>query len=158
MASVSESVLVGASLAETWDLYFDQHCWPAWVDGFGGVESADGYPREGGSLVWRSIPAGRGEVTERVLAHQPRSLHRIAFSDPESSGEQSTRFAVEGEGTRVTLEFTYVVGRGGALARLTDVLFVRGQVAKSLQRSLLRFRLEAEELSAAADAVAAADQ
>jgi hypothetical protein len=158
MATVSESILVGASLAETWDLYFNEHSWPAWVDGFGGVESADGYPHEGGSLIWRSIPAGRGEVTERVLEHQPRRLHRIAFSDPESSGEMSTRFAVEGQGTRVTLEFAYVVGRDGLLARITDVLFVRGQVAKSLQRSLLRFRLEVEDLSTTADAVPAADQ
>ena len=91
MATLTESVLVQASLAETWGYYFEPSGWPAWVDGFHAVESAIGYPDEGGTLVWRSTPAGRGTVTERVLVHEPRKLHRIAFEDPESSGELTTR-------------------------------------------------------------------
>ena len=87
---VSESVVVDASLAEVWDYYFDPRGWPAWVDGFGRVEASDGYPEAGGSLRWRSIPAGRGEVTEHVLEHEPRRLHRVAFRDPESAGELRT--------------------------------------------------------------------
>lgn len=146
MAQLSESILVEASLAEVWGHYFEPTGWPAWVDGFHAVESADAYPRQGGTLVWRSTAAGRGTVTERVLAHEPRKLHRIAFTDPESSGELTTRFAVEGEATRVTLELTYALGGGGPFTWLTERLFVRGQMDKSLQRTLLRFRLEVEEL------------
>ena len=138
---------VGASLADAWSFYFEPDGWPAWVDGFGKVESADGYPETGGALVWRSNPAGRGTVRERVLAHEPRTLHRIAFSDPGSSGELTTRFAVEGEGTRVTLELTYELASSGPLTWLTERLFVRGQMRGSLQRTLARFRLEAEEVS-----------
>lgn len=144
MGKLTESVLVGASLADVWERYFDPAGWPSWVEGFGRVESADGYPEEGGTLVWQSNPAGRGQVTENVTAHQPRTLHRIAFTDPQSSGELTTRFAVEGPATRVTLELDYTVGRGGVLARLTDVLFARGQVAGSLRRSLAEFRAEVE--------------
>jgi uncharacterized membrane protein len=155
VATLSESILVQASLAEAWGYYFEPSGWPAWVDGFGSIESSSGYPEEGGSLVWRSTPAGRGTVSERVLSHQPRRLHRIAFEDPESSGELTTRFEVDGEATRVTLELDYRLPGAGILSLLTDRLFVRGQVVKSLQRSLLRFRLEAEELAEVADDAAA---
>ncbi len=146
MAEVSESVLVGASLADVWGYYFEPSGWPAWVDGFHAVESADGYPETGGTLVWRSTPAGRGTVREEVLAHEPRTLHRIAFTDPESSGELTTRFEVEGEGTRVTLELNYQLASAGLFAWLTDRIFVRGQVRQSLKRTLARLRLEAEDL------------
>jgi hypothetical protein len=147
MAELSESVLVGASLADVWGYYFKPSGWPAWVDGFHAVEAADGYPEAGGTLVWRSTPAGRGTVRERVLVHEPRTLHRIAFSDPESSGELTTRFAVEGEGTRVTAELSYSLGSSGPFAWLTERLFVRSQMRGSVQRTLARLRLEAEDVA-----------
>ena len=90
MPTLTDSVLARASLKEAWDYYFEPSGWPAWVDGFHAVESASGYPDEGGTLIWRSTPAGRGRVTETVLAHEPRKLHRIEFSDPESRGELTT--------------------------------------------------------------------
>ena len=145
MAKVTESVLVGASLAAAWDHYFDQEGWRAWVEGFERVERSEGYPEEGGTLVWQSNPAGRGTVTERVLAHEPRTLHRIAFEDPQSSGELTTRFAIEGEATRLTLELAYTVGGGGPLSKLTDMLFARSQVIASLRRTLMDFRADVEE-------------
>ncbi len=33
-----------------------------------------------------SVPAGRGEVTEKVLEHEPRRKHRIEFADPTMTG------------------------------------------------------------------------
>jgi len=146
--AIAESVLVGASLKQAWDYYFEPSGWPAWVDGFGRVESADGYPDAGGALAWQSVPAGRGRVSERVLAHEPRTLHRVAFTDPESTGELTTRFAVEGPGTRVTLELDYRLASGGPIAWVTDRVFVRGQMRASLRRTLARFRLEVEDLPA----------
>ena len=145
MAELSESVLVEASLAETWDFYFEPRGWPVWVDGFHSVVSAEGYPREGGTLVWRSTPAGRGEVRERVIEHVERRRHRIEFTDPASSGTMRSEFAIEGEGTRVTLALEYRLARSGPFAWLTDRIFVRGQVRQSLARSLMRFMHEAEE-------------
>ena len=147
MATLTESVLVAAPLATTWDHYFEPRGWPAWVDGFASVVSAEDYPEEGGELVWRSNPAGRGTVRERVVEHQPRRTHRIEFSDPESSGTLASAFAVEGEGTRVTLTLEYRLARGGPLAAVTERIFVRGQVRGSLRRTLLRFAHEAREVA-----------
>jgi Polyketide cyclase / dehydrase and lipid transport len=154
MPTVAESVHVRASLAETWGLYFEADTWPAWVDGFARVESATGYPDRGGTLRWRSTPAGRGEVTERVVVHEPRTLHRIAFSDPESEGELETTFAIEASpgaehGVTVRQELTYTVRDAGPLTRLTDVFFIRPQITRSVRRSLEHFRAEVEELAAA---------
>ena len=148
-SKVSGSVLVAASLAEVWDYYFEPRGWPAWVDGFGQVEASDGYPEAGGSLRWRSIPAGRGEVTEHVLEHEPRRLHRVAFRDPESAGELLTTFEIAGEGTLVAQELDYRLRRGGPLTWLTDRLFIRSQVGASVARTLGSLKLEVEELAGA---------
>jgi len=156
MGRVAESVHVVASPAEAWELYFDPSAWPSWVDGFAHVDSSAGYPERGGTMRWRSTPAGRGVVEERVLEHEPGRLHRIAFSDPESEGELLTTFELEqdasGEpGTRVGQAATYRLRDAGVLTRLTDFIFVRPQIARSLRRSLERFRAEAEGLSTETD-------
>jgi hypothetical protein len=145
VARLTESLLVRASLKETWDLYFEPCGWASWVDGFASVERSEGYPEMGGTLVWRSNPAGRGTVTERVLEHSPRTRHRTEWSDPESSGGQLSEFGVEGDAVRVTLTLDYRLAGGGPFAWLTERLFVRGQVKRSLQRTLLRFKHEVEE-------------
>jgi len=146
VSKVSESVVVDASLAEVWDYYFDPRGWPAWVDGFGRTEASEGYPEAGGSLRWRSIAAGRGEVTEHVLEHEPRRLHRVSFRDPESAGELRTRFEMAGQGTTVTQELEYRLRGRGPFVWLTDRLFIRSQVRGSMARTLARLRLELEEL------------
>ncbi|MCO5327645.1 MAG: SRPBCC family protein [Solirubrobacterales bacterium] len=151
MGKVEASVEIAAPLAEVWDLYFDRDRWPSWVDGFSSVASESGYPEVGGTLSWRSTPAGRGTVQERVSAHEPRSLHRIDYSDPESSGTLEVAFemlpasdAESGRRTRVTQRLTYAIKTGGPLRWLLDVLFVRSQMRRSLERSLIELRLEAE--------------
>jgi uncharacterized protein YndB with AHSA1/START domain len=147
MSRVSASVAVNASLAEVWDYYFAPEGWPAWVDGFGRVGSSSGYPEAGGSLRWTSGAAGRGEVTERVLEHEPRRLHRVAFEDPEAEGELKVTFAIEGEGTLVTQEQEYRLRGGGPFAKLTDMLFIRSQMRGSLARSLGHLKLEVEDVA-----------
>jgi hypothetical protein len=150
--TVRDSVHVAASLADSWALYFDPIAWPSWVDGFSRVESSEGYPQRGGTLRWRSTPAGRGVVDERVLEHEPRRLHRVAFSDPESEGELLTTFEIESgpgdePGTRVEQRLTYGIRERGLLTPLTDILFIRPQVGRSVRRTLERFRAEAEGLA-----------
>ena len=155
MATVEASTEIAAPLAEVWDLYFDRRRWPAWVDQFSSVSSESGYPQAGGELVWRSGPAGRGTVTERVSAHEPRTLHRVEFEDPQAVGELETRFEMQpaeeaGERlTRVTQALTYRLTSGGPLRAITDLLFIRSQMRGSLQRSLSDLRLEAERSGAA---------
>jgi len=154
VGKAAESVLIEASAAEVWSIYFEPGTWPAWVDGFGAVDSAEGYPEQGGTLRWHSTPAGRGHVAERVLEHSPRTRHRIAFSDEESEGELTTTLelvsAGEGENpaTQVTQTIEYSIRGGGPLGSLTDYLFVRPQIQRSLGRSLERLRREVTELAA----------
>jgi uncharacterized protein YndB with AHSA1/START domain len=147
MATVEASVEIPAPLADVWDLYFGPDRWPSWVDQFAAVTFADGYPDAGGRLVWRSTGAGRGEVRERVLEHEPRSLHRIEFEDPESTGRLETRFEIVPAGdeprTRVSQRLEYELSGGGPLAPITDFLFIRTQMRRSLERSLGALRLEA---------------
>ena len=82
--------------------------------------SEHGYPEAGGELVWRSSAAGRGQVRETVLAHEPRSLHRISYEDPESAGELETTFEMlpgaDPRMTRVSQRLTYGLLGGGRSA------------------------------------------
>ncbi len=144
MSEVSESVEVAASLAETWELYFDPQRWPAWVDGFGAVVANNGYPLEGADLRWRSTAAGRGDVSERVLQHEPRRVHRIDFADPRTEGELLTGFRMQGEGTIVEQKLTYKLTSGGAFGWVSDKLFIRSQQRGSMRRSLLALKREVE--------------
>jgi hypothetical protein len=147
MAAVEAEVLVGASLAETWDYFFEPRGWPGWVDGFESVEDSNGYPERGGTLRWRSTAAGRGTVTERVLEHAPRTRHRIDFADPETEGELTTTFALEGHGTRVKQELDYQLRHKTLFSGITDLFFIRSQQQGALQRSLAALKHEVEELS-----------
>ena len=115
------------------------------MDGYGSVIESEGYPEAGGVLRWRSTPAGRGEVLERVIEHAPRRRHVIEYSDPAMAGELDTRFEVEGDGTRLSQRLDYRLLDRGPIARLGGVLFVRGQVRQSVERSLQAFRRVVEE-------------
>ena len=156
MGRAAESVVIPASLAEVWDFYFEPRTWASWVDQFSSVISeSDDYPAAGSVLRWRSVSAGRGEVTEEVLEHEPRSLHRISFGDPESTGEMTTRFEIEHlaepgtpQRTRVALELSYSLRSGGLFGKVADFLFVRSQMRRSLARTLERFKVEVEDRAA----------
>jgi hypothetical protein len=153
MSRVVSAVAVKASLAEVWDYYFDPAGWAAWVDGFGRLDSDMGYPQAGGTLRWSSTPAGRGTVTERVVEHEPRRLHRVTFEDPDTTGQLTVTFAIEGERTMVTQELDYRLRQGGPFALVTDRLFIRSQMRGSLHRSLARLKLEVEDVAAGTQAV-----
>lgn len=156
MARAEATIEIAAPLAEVWAIYFDRARWASWVDGFAAVVSAaENYPETGSELVWRSGRAGRGEVRERVLAHEPRSLHRIAYTDPGSHGELETRLEMlpaeaseRGRRTRVDQRLDYGLIGGGPFSPLTDLLFIRSQMRRSLTRSLTELKLEAERTGA----------
>ena len=148
MTEIEATVEIPASLADVWQLYFDPERWPIWVDGFTRVTASSGYPERGGTLSWESNPAGRGRVSERVLEHDPRRLHRVEYVDPGSSGELVTRFEMlaagpEGRRTSVTQQLSYSLRESGPVAALTDRLFIRSQMRGSLQRTLADLRAEA---------------
>lgn len=140
--------MIPASLAEVWQLYFSPRTWPSWVDEFRGLdESEDGYPDVGGTLVWHSGPRGRGHVTETVLEHEPRRLHRIRYLDENSEGEQTTTFEIAAEGqTKVSLHLEYGLV-APAFLPFTDRFFVRPQLRSSLLRTLEGLRTEASDFA-----------
>ena len=144
MATVSASATIPRALPEVWSLYFDAERWAAWVDQFAAVVRLDPtYPASGAELVWRSGRAGRGEVRERVLEHEPRVRHRIEFADPASGGQLTSVFEAAEGGTAVTLTMAYDLVSEGLFAKLSDLLFVRAQMKSSLARSLEGLRAEA---------------
>lgn len=150
MGRAEAEVEVGAPLAEVWELYFDADRWPIWVDGFASVDGSDRYPEVGGQLRWRSTPVGRGEVTERVLAHEPRTSHRVAYADPGSEGELEVRFEMVPAGggerrTRVSVTQSYELVAGGMIRPVLDRLFVRSQIRGALERTLGELKREAED-------------
>ncbi len=145
MGEAKAETTIDADLKEVWDIYFDDQGWARWVDGFARVESSEGYPERDGTLTWESIPPGRGRVTERVLDHEPRKLHRISFDDPESEGRLETTFEIRGDGVHVVQTMTYTIKHAGLFGPAADIFFVRRQVVGSLERSLGRLKHEAEE-------------
>ena len=150
MPSVSDSVVVEASLAEVWDTYLDPRGWASWVDGFAQATSVgDDWPEAGSVLRWRSIPAGRGEVEERVTAHEERRRHAFDFRDPAMTGSVETTFAIDGPGTRVEQKMEYQLLDRGPISRIAALFFVKGQVRSSVQRSLGALAHEAQERAAA---------
>jgi len=151
VGSVEASVEIPAPLADVWELLVDPRRWPSWIDGFGSVEWVEGYPAVGGTIRWHSTPVGRGTVSERVLEMEPRRLLRVAYEDPGSSGEVLTVVEIVAEGgaeprTKVDQRLEYKLSSGGPLRSLTDRLFIRPQMRRSLQRTLAQLRVEAGDV------------
>jgi hypothetical protein len=123
--------------------------WPTFVDGFAHAERLDGeWPAEGAKIVWRSVPGGRGAVTELVVRAQPPGLHAVQVFEEKLQGTQTAFFTPEDDGARVDLELDYNVSVGGPLRPLVDVLFIRRAQNDALARTLRRFATEAAEQAA----------
>ena len=88
-------------------IWADLERWPLFVDGFEGVVRADdSWPAVGSSLVWRSTPNGRGEVTEQVeTSDGERIVTRV--TDQTLSGRQTFSAEPGPEGVRLELELEY---------------------------------------------------
>ena len=135
---------------EAFDLWTDVSRWPTFVDGFARVQRVDdGWPAEGVKLVWQSTPDGRGLVTERVTASEPGVILATQVFEEQLAGTQTVTFeADDEEGTLVELELEYELTRGGPLAGITDVLFIRRAQRDALVRTLRRYATEAAEEAA----------
>jgi hypothetical protein len=126
-------------------LWTDPRRWASFVEGFARVREASGdWPAAGSKLVWESIPAGRGRVTERVVEAGERSFATEVFDDS-LHGTQRTTFGPEGDGSRVVVELEYELTKYGPLRAVADVLFIRRALRDSLRRTLGRFAVEAED-------------
>jgi uncharacterized membrane protein len=145
-----DAVTVPLAAGPAFDLWTDLTRWPTFVDGFGHVEHVDeGWPAEGAKLVWRSSPAGRGVVSERVVASEPGVRLVTQVVEERMRGAQALAFEPVDEGsTRVDIELDYALTSGGPLAGVTDLLFIRRALTDALRRTLRRFATEAAEEAA----------
>src|SRR5947209_15221099 len=144
VARASREVDLGAEAA--FAAWVDLGRWPSFVDGFGRVEHADeAWPAVGAELVWLSLPSGRGRVSETVLACEPGSRLATRVREEQLEGTQTVSFDDSGDGTRVRLELSYRLSRGGPLRFFVDVLFVRRAEGEALDRTLGRFAIEAAQ-------------
>ncbi|MDX6667270.1 MAG: hypothetical protein QOK04_650 [Solirubrobacteraceae bacterium] len=146
MGLASATVDVPGSVEDAEELWYDVRRWPTFVDGFGHVHrSDDGWPEEGTTLVWDSLPNGRGRVVERVVGHSRGEGQTSEVEDPRLRGIQRVVFTPLKDGVEVTLALDYQLKQGSVLRPFLDVLFIRWAMRDSLRRTLARFGRELEE-------------
>jgi hypothetical protein len=149
MGRAAASIVVPGRVSDAEAVWYDQHRWASWVDGFGHVASLDGdWPQPGSRLVWDSRPGGRGRVAERVTHQEDRTGQTLDVEDSRLRGTQRVAFEPVGDEVRVTLSLEYELKQRGPLTPLVDRLFIRRAIRDSLTRTVTRFAHErAAELS-----------
>jgi hypothetical protein len=140
MAKVSATQVFEASLSEVERCWYDTARWPGWVDELERVVSVDDtWPGEGSTVVWQSGPAGRGRVSERVVAYEPLAGYTVEVEDDSIRGEQTIWFTPVDGGVQVTLALDYSIKRRSPFTWAVDPLFVRGPMTASLAKTLAGF-------------------
>ena len=101
-----------ASVPDAERCWYDTSRWSSWVDGLDTVlETRDPWPMVGGGVTWQSGPAGRGRVTEAVVAYTPADGQTVQVSDDRVTGRQAVTFAAVPGGVEVTLALQYRISR-----------------------------------------------
>jgi hypothetical protein len=119
--------------------------WPTFIEGFARVvECSPGWPGEGERVSWESTPGGRGRVTEKVVEMRPDSFSTMVFESA-LMGRQTLRAVPHTTGAEVELSLEYTLVKYGPLSVVADALFIRRALRDSLQRTVGRFAVEAEE-------------
>ncbi|MDX6665722.1 MAG: hypothetical protein QOG68_1928, partial [Solirubrobacteraceae bacterium] len=135
-------------------LWYDTQRWPTFVDGSHHVVGdLGGWPAEG-TLVWDSVPGGRGRVMESIERYEPRVGQTVGVEDEKITGTQSIAFAARPDDrVRITLELRYELKSKplGPVAYVLDAIFIRPRQREALARTLARFSRElAQDRSLAA--------
>ena len=144
MGRARAEIEVPGPISDAERLWYDTNRWPSFVDGFGHLNKVEGdWPRTGASVMWNSVPNGRGIVLERVTAYEVRVSQTTEIEDPRMTGTQTISFRAADEGRiRVALELDYTLKQGGPARGVVDALFVRRAVRDALRRTLSRFARE----------------
>jgi hypothetical protein len=127
--------------------WYDTVHWSSWVDGLDRVlRTDDPWPMVGGRVTWESGPAGRGRVTETVIAYTAGVGQTVEVTDDTVTGCQIVAFSTVPQGVQVTLRLEYRLKRRSPITPVVDALFIRREMSLSLGRTLARFgvRLRAE--------------
>jgi Polyketide cyclase / dehydrase and lipid transport len=126
-------------------LWTDLSRWPTFIEGFAHLVEKDGdWPAADSRVLWESVPAGRGRVTEKVVESTLDQIATMVFED-RLAGKQTLRVAHAEPGAAVELSLEYTLTKYGPLSPLADLLFIRRAIRDSLVRTLRRFAIEAEE-------------
>jgi hypothetical protein len=145
----ARNVVLPADRAEA--LWTNVSRWATFIEGFGHALSKDeSWPAEGSTLVWESLPGGRGRVTEKVLSQGDGFLTTRVLEQALSGVQSVTFHRGDDGGTLVDLSLNYdlnptTIWRQGPLGAVTNLLFIRRAMTDSLVRTLRRFATEAAE-------------
>ena len=135
-------------------LWLDVSRWATFIEGFGHAVSKDeAWPAQGSTLVWESLPGGRGTVQEKVTASAARHVS-TRLVEESLHGVQTVTFEPDGEGgsiVELSLEYELnptTIWRQGPIGWVTNLLFIRRAMTDALARTLRRFATEAAEQQA----------
>jgi hypothetical protein len=138
--TVRATTTVPGRVVDAEELWYDQHRWAAWIDGFGHVAKLEGdWPQAGARLLWDSRPQGRGRVAERVIEYEARTGQTLAVEDARLEGTQRVAFEPQGDEVLVSLTLEYTLKERSVITPLLDLVFIRRALRDSLQRTLERF-------------------
>jgi uncharacterized protein YndB with AHSA1/START domain len=136
---VQRTVQVKASPQETMALLSDASRWPEWYPGLTEPNITAPYPDEGGKVAFKVKSAGLSmPITETVLDYQPGKLQLFQIEGM-MSGRARWELTPEGDGTRLTTIFDYML-RGGVFGKIADALIVKRMNGKSLEEALHNFK------------------
>ncbi|HUZ27907.1 MAG TPA: SRPBCC family protein [Solirubrobacteraceae bacterium] len=140
MATVRATAEYPAPVHEAEACWYDTKRWPVWVDQLDRVISVDGgWPKAGARVIWESGPAGRGRVSEHVVAYEPLRGQTLEVEDDSIRGSQTVSFSPEEHGVAVELALDYELKKHSPVTWLVDLLFIRRLMAGSLRSTLGRF-------------------
>jgi hypothetical protein len=143
MRPVEVSETFAGTVAEAERCWYAARGWPRWVDGCDSVLAVDaGWPEPGATVTWASGPAGRGQVSERVVSHERLRGMTVAVADDSIRGEQRVSFIPDADAVTVELSLAYTLVRRSPISPLVDLLFIRRAMAASLTSTLHRFGAE----------------
>jgi uncharacterized membrane protein len=149
MRTVTANESCHASVHEAQTAWCDTSRWTAWVDGLSEVTkvSAD-WPQEGSHVHWETGPAGRGDVTERVVRYEPLAMIEFDVTDDSIRGQQTVYFTPLDDGVEIYLSLSYEITQRNPFMPVIDLLFVRRAMERSLRATLQRFAAHVEATAA----------
>jgi Polyketide cyclase / dehydrase and lipid transport len=152
MGSVGTQLTFPGTVHEAETCWYEVDRWADWVDGLDRVVDVTGeWPREGATVTWESVPAGRGRVVERVVEFEQLREQTTEVRDASITGRQRVSFTPTADGVTVGLELDYKISNRSLLTPLVDFLFIKPAMRGSLRRSLERFGTVLGERRASSD-------
>lgn len=143
MRTVRAARSLDASVHEAEMCWYDTAGWSAWVDGLSDVLEVTGdWPAPGARVRWESGPAGRGRVTETVIAHEPLTGQTVEVLDDSIRGRQTVAFVPGPETTEVRLSLEYELVKRSLFTPVVDLLFIRRAMERSLAATVSHFAVE----------------